>query len=507
MLKLADLAQRVDFRLGPLLVSPSRRHVEGPAGQAHVEPLVMQAFLLLLHALGKVVTRNELFDQCWGGATVGDDSLNRAIAGVRRIAAEVAPGLFEIETIPRTGYRLTGEILSFEQEAPLSSAGGGRTSRRLLLAGGATAVGAAGFGAWWLGRDRVDPRFEALIERGKAALRLDEPGAAKYFEQAVAIEPRNAKARGLLAYALANNINDGPGEVPGPVANAAERAARAALEIDPNEPNALLAMIGMQSGVLDWISREAGYRRVLAIDPNNTRAMGSLGQMLHGFGRCRESLAITERAIAIEPLAPNNQFRSAMQLWTVGQITHADRVINRAMNLWPSRRLVRMARLMIYAFTGRARAALAIVEEEQANPQLLSAAGVSMWRVSLEALESRSATAIEVARHANLEAARATPALAAYGILIMSALGELDAAFAIADGFLLGRGSVIVRPRPETRVPAVNGPGWRNTFGLFTPPTKAMRLDPRFGPLCDGLGLTEYWRKRGIGPDAFLMQA
>jgi hypothetical protein len=31
-----------------------------------------------------------------------------------------------------------------------------------------------------------------------------------------------------------------------------------------------------------------------------------------------------------------------------------------------------------------------------------------------------------------------------------------------------------------------------------------MRLDPRFTPLSSGLGLTEYWRKRGIGPDRFL---
>jgi hypothetical protein len=33
-----------------------------------------------------------------------------------------------------------------------------------------------------------------------------------------------------------------------------------------------------------------------------------------------------------------------------------------------------------------------------------------------------------------------------------------------------------------------------------------MRLDPRFKPLADGLGLTEYWRRRGLGPDAFLFK-
>ena len=101
--------------MGPLSISPSRRQIEGPAGQVHLEPIIMQVFLMMVDARGQVVTRTELFDQCWGGTIVGDDSLNRAIARVRRVAAECAPGLFEIETIPRTGYRLIGDILSFDQ--------------------------------------------------------------------------------------------------------------------------------------------------------------------------------------------------------------------------------------------------------------------------------------------------------------------------------------------------------------------------------------------------------
>jgi TolB-like protein len=114
MLKLRDLAIRSDFRIGPMSVSPSRRMVEGPRGAISLQPLVMQVFLRLLDSEGHVVTRDELFDECWGGAIVGDDSLNRAIAGVRRIANDAAPGLFEIETIPRTGYRLTGATGSGE---------------------------------------------------------------------------------------------------------------------------------------------------------------------------------------------------------------------------------------------------------------------------------------------------------------------------------------------------------------------------------------------------------
>src|SRR3954453_10987423 len=107
MLKLTDLANRADFEAGSLRVSPSRRLVEGSAGSANLEPIVMKVFLMLLDAGGSVVTRDELFGTAWGGVYVGDDSLNRAIAKVRQTGTQVAPGLFDIETIPRTGYRLS----------------------------------------------------------------------------------------------------------------------------------------------------------------------------------------------------------------------------------------------------------------------------------------------------------------------------------------------------------------------------------------------------------------
>ncbi|MFL6776148.1 MAG: winged helix-turn-helix domain-containing protein [Sphingomicrobium sp.] len=114
MLQLRDLAVRSDFRVGSLSVSPSRRLIQGPCGASNLEPLIMQVFLCLLASEGRVVTRDDLFNECWGGAVVGDDSLNRAINKVRRVTCEVAPGQFEIETIPRTGYRLTGPAAPVE---------------------------------------------------------------------------------------------------------------------------------------------------------------------------------------------------------------------------------------------------------------------------------------------------------------------------------------------------------------------------------------------------------
>jgi hypothetical protein len=86
-------------------------------------------------------------------------------------------------------------------------------------------------------------------------------------------------------------------------------------------------------------------------------------------------------------------------------------------------------------------------------------------------------------------------------ILLMSALGELDTAFAIAEGTLLSRGPLVPRERPGA-AKATENAIWRTaTQWMWAPPVAAMRADARFLPLCDGVGLTDYWRKRGVKPD------
>ena len=505
LLTTADLAARPDFTLGLAAVSPSSRTIAGPGGTADVEPRVMQVLVVLAGSAGQVVTRDTLFQRCWGGVYVGDDSLNRAVGAVRKLATEIAAGSFEIETIPRTGYRLKGTTNVPEASAAETKEAPAGVSRRTLVGGGAAAVVAvaAGAGLWWANRPQSDPRFDALIERGRNALRLDDPAAAGYFRQAAAIQPGNATAWGLLGYALSES---GGRALTGPTAQAAERAARAALAIDPNESNALLAMVLIQSDTLDWYAREEQFRRILEIDPDNAEVLRSLGTLLHGVGRCRESLTVVERALQLDPLNPDHWMRKAMRLWVLGRTADADRVIDRAMEMWPSHLLVRLGRLMIYAFSGRASAALAMIDDEQAKPIFVTGAAVPVWRASLAALDSPTPPAIAAARQANLEGAHGSPQIAAWAILALSALGQVDAAFEVANGFLLDRGSVIVRPRPDRRLPHIDKAGWRNTYGLFIPPTKAMRLDPRFASLAQGLGLTDYWSRRGIRPDAFLFQ-
>src|SRR5579871_4432401 len=96
----------LELVIGSVRVRPRERIVETPTACVTVEPLVMQLLVALTRRAGQLVTRREIFDTCWGGAPVGDDSLNRIVAALRKALQRVAAGWITIETVPATGYVL-----------------------------------------------------------------------------------------------------------------------------------------------------------------------------------------------------------------------------------------------------------------------------------------------------------------------------------------------------------------------------------------------------------------
>ena len=501
MVKPADLAGRADFRIGSLLVSPSRRRVDGPGGTAQVEPVAMQVFLLLLDAAGTVVTRDDLFEAGWGGAMVGDDSLNRAINRVRRIAAEAGPGLFEIETIPRTGYRLTGDILGDVDRSQSEVLPRPVISRRLMLgsvsAAGVAAIAGAGF--WSLRRAEADRRFDQLIESGEQALLFDErDNGLRLLRSAVQLRPDDATALGLLAYTLVGRTRGS--EMPRDLL-AADQHARAALKLDPNEPYARLTQVTLQRSMLDVAGNEDQLRHILVSAPDNVSVMRQLWDLNQSVGLSRRATALNERGLRLEPLTPATNYPRAQLLWILGRNAEADRVIDRAVEMWPEHRWVRFARFMIYAFTDRPGAARAMLDSAKTAPQSFKPEAIALWRVSLTAFDQRSSSSIAAARAANLDAARRDPSLSSQAVMALATLGETDAAFEVANSLLVYRDAVARTPDGNRVEPVASSTAWRFTPWLFTPPVAALRADPRFEALCQGTGLTDYWAKRGVKPD------
>ena len=461
----------------------------------------MQVLVVLADSIGHVVTRDLLFERCWGGIYVGDDSLNRAIGAVRKLAVETANASFTVETVPRTGYKLNvlrgARPRARQARAPISR-------RDALIAGGVIASATA-TGLWWHARSADDARFATLLSAGEKAVRSSafDDKTVHTLEAAVSLQPNSAKAWGLLAFVKAMRTMEAPpNEMPRAVEQV-ETAARTSLAIDANEPNALLAMFELQGSTLDWITRDRRLRQIIATDPRNLHAINELVLMLQAAGLNRESWNWNERALAVEPLSSGLLGRRALKLWIAGRVPQADKVVDQARALWPSDPWLWGVQFLIFAFSGRPRAAMAMRDTDPASigpPQ-----EDAMWRPSLAALAEPSAQNITAARAACFKGATMGAQLGGEAVMILAALGEVDAAFDVAEGFLLSRGSIVRRGKRPFKAESSNDASWRiNTQWLFVPPAAVMRSDPRFMALCEGVGLSDYWRKRGVRPDYLL---
>ncbi|MGD8496803.1 MAG: tetratricopeptide repeat protein [Gemmatimonadales bacterium] len=98
----------------------------------------------------------------------------------------------------------------------------------------------------------------------------------------------------------------------------AERAAEQALELDPGNASATVALANVHRDRWEWDAAEAAYRRALKLDPDNVEAYQQYAEFLGYVGRLDEANAAARRALALD--------RSPIRLNVAGYLAlHDDR--------------------------------------------------------------------------------------------------------------------------------------------------------------------------------------
>lgn len=526
----AELARRDDLRLGTALVRPSLLRVEGPVGQANVEPLVMRVLMAFADSGGVVLTRDELMRTCWTGTIVGDDAINRTIAEIRRIARATGAG-FSIETISRVGYRLTdGSAVSAAAatqagEAPGATPEASRAAepvqtvaavaspaRRWLLIGGIASAGASAIAIAlkpWRSRDGSanDSLVAAAVHELRQEQKPNRDHAVSLLTDAIARDTGTAAAHGMLA--LTHAFRAEAGEPDG--LQGARDSIRAAREIEPDEINAEVAHILINRGPEDWFTTERRLRAALARDPGHVLARETLASQLQSGGYVRQSWLESQQIAVLDEQAqrsyPGTSFRHATRLWIRGDNRQALEAINRAAFEHQQHRAVWSMQLMLHALAVEQKdVALRMLDAPMAAA-VLRPSSIEAWRLALAALEAAPAADHSAARAAIWRETTAPGKAMSYvhGVLILSELEQLDTAFAL----LAHRYGdfAVAHDSHEATMTDTGGhsPQWRQLQFLFTPSMAKARRHGKFAALADAMGLTQYWKDRGNGPDAGLI--
>jgi TolB-like protein/Tfp pilus assembly protein PilF len=190
--------------------------------------------------------------------------------------------------------------------------------------------------------------------------------AIEYYTQATELDPNYALAWSWVSRAWSNMSADFLEGAPAQSAYAKARtAADRALTLSPDLAFAHLARADvLQFADFDWRAAEAEYRQALALAPNDAPAQFGLGQLLATLGDANQAIALTQQALATEPLRANVYNWLGNYYLGINRLDEAERAIRRAIELQPAAQSFHVQLAIIEIKRGHAQLALAAAQQE-----------------------------------------------------------------------------------------------------------------------------------------------
>jgi DNA-binding winged helix-turn-helix (wHTH) protein/Flp pilus assembly protein TadD len=270
------------FTFGDFQVDCRSRELRRRGVKLRVQHQPFQVLAMLVAADGEVVTRDQLRNGIWDRDTHVDfdRAINKAINRLRQFLGDDARCPRFIETLPKHGYRFLARVA------------------------------------------RGSPRMQAMSEElretllkarhfGSKRTADDLDRSVTYFRRAIEQDPECAPAWAGLAEAYVLRGLFGL-QKPHDAFPSARAAAERALKLDDTVTEAHTALGDVHKLYeWDWDAAERAYRQAIAIDPRYPVAHHWYAQLLAIQGRHREALKEIETARRSDPLSvPVNAFVS-----------------------------------------------------------------------------------------------------------------------------------------------------------------------------------------------------
>src|SRR5215813_8937195 len=108
------------YRFGNYELEAQRCELRCAGQLVAIEPKVFEVLAYLLQHRDRVVTKEELLEQCWAGTFVSDAALTRCLAKVRKVVEAEPAGAPVIQTRYGRGYRFVAPVTVRPHEPVLS---------------------------------------------------------------------------------------------------------------------------------------------------------------------------------------------------------------------------------------------------------------------------------------------------------------------------------------------------------------------------------------------------
>jgi serine/threonine protein kinase/Tfp pilus assembly protein PilF len=285
----------------------------------------------------------------------------------------------------------------------------------------------------------------------------------RYLEQALALDPSHAAAWSVLSRAHTSSGGYGWEPVMDAFRLAREAAIRA-LELAPGLAEAHVALSMIQRWHdWDWAGAERSVRRALELAPENAEAVRAGAWLALHVGRFAEAESLMLRAIEQDPLNTDGHVGIGLVYRSAGRLEEAERAFRKAMEINPQEIRTRHVLAMALADQGRHAEALAATLEEPADWARLTGLAFVHHKAGRRA-ESEAALRQLEREHAKDSG---------FQIAAIHALrGEADAAFEWLERAYAERDAGISLLKQEPSFAAVHG-------------------DPRWGAFIRRLGLED----------------
>lgn len=109
------------YVFGEFSIDSDRRELCRNGTAVHVEPQVFDVILLLVRNRDRVVSKDDLIANVWGGRVVSESTLSNRINAARRALGDSGEQQIFIRTVARRGIRFVGEVREEEFVSPRST--------------------------------------------------------------------------------------------------------------------------------------------------------------------------------------------------------------------------------------------------------------------------------------------------------------------------------------------------------------------------------------------------